>query len=276
MAVSRWREEPAGLESAPDEWDSDEEDSGFLGFVGVPDTPSGRHAPANDRLGRTFSAAGLPAVALGVALLASLVAGVSLLVGIVAVNRTDDSRKASVASAPSPVPPSELQAPPQAVAPVPPPSPTSQIPPAALKPPPAPVFTPAYVNQLLRVERNACDGTPVDLDEPRVLPAAGAADLNYRNCEDGPHLDLDATTRFAAVDVSSAGPEDCEDALRLNPGVGWLAPDQSMTVCVLTSSGAAAAQRVPQRLVRLHVDAIDGEGALMLNLTAWNVSGRGR
>jgi hypothetical protein len=269
MGVSRWSEESAGDDS-PDEWDGDGDgEPGLLGFVGVPDTPSGRHATPLERprfggrLAGLLSAAGLPVVALGVALLASLVAGVSLLVGMVAVSRVGNPVPAAERVAAGPSAPSATEVDPgaasQAVLPAPPVS------------SPSPSYLPVYTDQVLRVGRFTCEGTPVDLDEPRVLPIAGA-DLAYRTCEDGPHLDLDAAARFAVVDVPTATADDCLDAIRLNPSVGWLTPDENVTACVLTSPTAAAAQRISQKLVRLRVDSIDTNGTLLLSLAAWAVS----
>lgn len=272
MGVSRWPEESAGDDS-PDGWDDWDEDGepGLLGFVGVPDIPSGRHATTagHGRLAGLLSAAGLPVVALGVALMAGLVAGVSLLVGMVAVSRVGDPVPVAerVAAGPSLPGPTEADqgATPLAVLPVPP---ISESPAAPKKP--SPSYRPVYAHQVLRVSRLTCDGTPVDLDEPRVLPLAGA-DLAYRTCEDGPHLDLDAAARFAVVDVATATVDDCLSALRLNPGSGWLTPDQNITACVLTSPTAAISQRTSQKLVRLHVDSIDTDGTLLISLSAWAV-----
>jgi hypothetical protein len=243
-----------------------EPDDGLLGFEGYPDASTGRHASPDERPGRLagmLSAAGLPVVALGVALLASVMAVLSLMVGMLAVSRSDDAPDVEPVAAATSDPP-EVVAPPQAVVPSPPP--TSASP----SPSPSPRYPPVYVEQLISVQRSTCDGTPVDLDEPRVLPTAGA-DLTYRNCDDGPHVDLDAMARFAVVDVPTATAQDCMDAIRLNPGLGWITPDPNVTVCALTSPMTARMQNVTPKLVRLHVDSIDAQGTLLLTLTAWTV-----
>lgn len=278
MGSSRWPGEPASEADPDPEERSEPGEPGLLGFVAVPDLPSGRHARPVERvrfgtrLVGLLSAAGLPVVALGVGLLASLVAGVSLLVGVVAISRIPDATPvaepaAEVPSTASPAGP-EQSVPPQAVRPggatAPP---TTSVPPSAS---PAPSYLPAYPAQVLRVARFTCDGTPVDLDVPRVFPPTGA-DFSYRTCEDGPHLDLDAASRFAVVDVPTATVDDCLDAIRLNPGVGWLTPDRNVTACVLTSPTGAAAQRISQKLVRLRVDSIATDGTLLLSLAAWSV-----
>lgn len=278
MGSSRRPEDPADdADPAPDEWGGPA-DQGLLGFVAVPDLPTGRHARPVERVGfggrlvGLLSAAGLPVVALGVALLASLVAGVSLLVGVVAISRAGDAVLVAEQAAATPPAASpagaDRSAPPQAVRPDPSTAPPAS--PAPDKPSPSARYLPAYPDQMLRVGRSTCDGTPVDLDQPRAFPTAGT-DLSYRTCEDGPHLDLDAASRFAVVDVPTATADDCLDAIRLNPSVGWLTPDRGLTACVLTSPSAAAARRISQKLVRLRVDSINTDGTVQLSLTAWSI-----
>ncbi|MFG1924316.1 hypothetical protein [Cryptosporangium sp. NPDC048952] len=254
------------------------EETGFLGFSGEPEPAPGRHSVAR-RMGRSFEAAGLPAVALGLAVLAILIGGIATITGIIAVGRaaTAESAAERAASAaasavawagatqavPQPVVPA-----PSSASPTPPPSPSPSLDPDRLDP--GANYELAYSAQLVRVQPSTCEGTDVDLDEPRVLPPAGA-DAAYRSCADGFHLDFDESSRFAVVADPQASAGGCVNAIRADPGVGWVSPTPGTTVCVLTSRLAAEPQRLSTKLARLNVESVEADGTLVAAVTAWVV-----
>ncbi|WP_345727523.1 hypothetical protein [Cryptosporangium minutisporangium] len=273
------------LPSTTDRETSDElsDESGFLGFTGVSDTSSGRHFASGEEPERWSGTtpAGLPAVALGLAVLALLIGGVATVAGVVAVGRASTaqvaaeraaSEAASAAADARAAPTSGASQ--QAVVPAPASAPPSA--PAAgstLDPDrldPRSNYELAYTEQLVRAQPSSCEGTDVDLDEPRVLPPTGA-DAAYRNCADGFHLDFDESSRFAVVTDPQASAGECANAIRADPGVGWVSPTPGTTVCVLTSRLAAEPQGLSTKLVRLHVQTVEADGTLAAQLTAWVV-----
>lgn len=264
---------------------------GLLGFASLPDPRHGRHYDIDEpsglgsRLTALLSAAGLSVVALGVAMVAVVVGGVSMLLGVLAIGRADDARAIADRAAERPTAlASERAAPPQAVVP-PLPPPTDTAPSAVAVSPsidpdrldPAARYELTYDTQALPVQARGCDGTGVDLDEPRVLPPDGA-DLTYRSCVDGQHLDFEESARFAVVADRDTTAGQCADAIRTDPGVGWVTPTPDVTVCALTVWSAtdvawsgADAGRAGQKIVRLHVDSVAADGTVRLALTAWMV-----
>jgi hypothetical protein len=267
------RDQPEGPELSTGLEDFD--GPGLLGFVGVPEREYGRHyepaGPASfgTRLTALLSAAGLPVVALGVAVLAVVIGGIAMLIGVVAWGRASTAQTVAERAASAPALPqvSLPSEPPAAAAPASAaPSPTPE--PDRLDP--SADYQPVFADQVLRARPNGCDGTELDLDEPRVLPPSGA-DVAYRSCADGLHLDFDDASRFAVVADAGAGAGECADAIRTNPGVGWLPPSAGTTVCVLTSRLAAEPQSVSTKLARLHVQTVADDETLSVSLTAWMV-----
>ncbi|WP_035856649.1 hypothetical protein [Cryptosporangium arvum] len=258
------------------------EEPGFLGFTGVPEPGPGRHSQAgvrHRRVSRSFEAAGLPVVALGLAVLAILIGGIATVTGLIAVGRAASaesaaeraaSAAASAVAAGAPSTPGVAQ--PVAPAPEPPapprPSPTASLNPDRLDP--AGNYELAYAVQPVRVQPSTCEGTDLDLDEPRVLPPAGA-DAAYGSCADGFHLDFGESARFAVVADPQASAGGCVEAIQSDPGVGWVTPSAGTTVCVLTSRLAAEPQQLTTKLVRLTVETVENDGTLAAALTAWVV-----
>jgi len=260
------------------------EEPGFLGFVGVPEPVPGRHSVESRHLAGTFDAAGLPPVALGLAVLALLIGGVATITGIVAVGRATSAQvaaeraaSAAASAAAGAQPASAVPQPvvPQPAVPVPLPSPPSPTPrPSRSLDPdrldPLAAYELAYDRQFVRVPPSTCEGTDIDLDEPRVLPPAGA-DAAYRSCADGFHLDFDGSARFAVVTDPGTAAQGCADAIRSDPGVGWVGPTPGTTVCVLTSRLAAEPQQLSTKLARVRVEDLESDGTLVAALTAWVV-----
>ncbi|SHM59625.1 hypothetical protein [Cryptosporangium aurantiacum] len=265
---------------APDRNDDPAEDTGFLGFTAA--ASSGRHSASGadlDPLPGTLTDAGLPVVALGLALVALLIAGVATITGIMAVGRATSAQVAAERAASAAASAAdgvritpEQPASPQAVVPAPVlPSPTPSAPaPDPDRLDPKADYTTAYSAQLVRVQPSTCEGTGVDLDEPRVLPPTGA-DAAYRNCDDGYHLDFDEAARYAVVSGPRTTAGECVDAIRANPGVGWVSPTPGTTVCVLTSRLAAEPQNLTTKLALLHVENVEPDGTLVAALTGWVV-----
>ncbi|MFI5954543.1 hypothetical protein [Cryptosporangium sp. NPDC051539] len=257
----------------PDEDDSDD----LFGFAGVSDVPAGRHSAAQGRLSGTLTAAGLPVVALGIAVVALLIAGIATVTGIIAVGRAttaagqaERAASAAASDARGPAPAASVKA----AAPVPVPSSAPPSPsPTSTDPDrldPGANYELAYADQLVRVQPSTCEGTDVDLDQPRVQPASGA-DASYRNCADGLHLDFDDASRFAVTGNRDPSARDCVEAVRADPGVGWVSPVPGTTVCVLTSRMAAESAQLSTKLVRMNVESVEADGTLLAELTAWVV-----
>ncbi|GAA0270001.1 hypothetical protein [Cryptosporangium japonicum] len=267
----------------PDEpADTAGDEPGFLGFTGVPEPGPGRHSQAGvrrRRVGRSFEAAGLPVVALGLAVLAILIGGIATITALVAVGRAATAESAAeraASAAASAVAAGATSAPAvaQPVAPVSePPRPARPGPTASLNPDrldPAGNYELAYAAQPVRVQPSTCEGTELDLDEPRVLPQAGA-DATYGSCADGFHLDFGESARFAVVADPQSSAGGCVEAVQTDPGVGWVTPSAGTTVCVLTSRLAAEPQQLTTKLVRLNVENVENDGTLVAALTAWVV-----
>ncbi|TQS39813.1 hypothetical protein [Cryptosporangium phraense] len=256
-----------------------EPDEDLLGFVGVADLPAGRHSASEGRLSGTLAAAGLPVVALGIAVVALLIAGIATVTGIIAVGRATSAegaaKRAAVAAASD-----EHAVDPEASAQAAAPAPVPSSAPPSPSPSPSPTdpdrldpganYELAYADQLVRVQPSTCEGTDLDLDQPRVLPVSGA-DASYRSCADGLHLDFDQASRFAVIDNRDPSARDCVNAVRADPGVGWVAPSPGTTVCVLTSRLAAESQQLTTKLVRMNVESVEADGSLAAELTAWVV-----
>jgi hypothetical protein len=136
-------------------------------------------------------------------------------------------------------------------------------------------FTVAYEGEHLRVRSVACgygSNTYVDLDEPRVAGTDDAGtELGYEDCDPGK---LNTGLSFAEVEGPTATPKDCLEKIRTDPGRSPVAPKPGMTLCIVTSQNAAAAQGITQKLVFVTVDSISVDnrvGVLNLTAKAWKV-----
>lgn len=270
--------------------DDPDDEPGFLGFEGIPEPVRGRHSRSarSGPVGRTFESAGLPVVAFVLAVLAILIGGIATVTGIIASGRATSAEVAarraaglasSAAAAAAPtvdqfgMPKAVAPGPAPTASPRPTPSPSPTPDPARLDPDrldPGANYELAYSGQVLRVRPTTCEGTGIDVDDPRVLPATGA-DAAYRSCPDGFHLDFEEAARFAVVADPQASAGGCVSAIRAAAGVGWVAPVPGTTVCVLTSRLAAEPQRLTTKLVRVNVENLEADGTLVAALSAWVV-----
>ncbi|SHM88883.1 hypothetical protein [Cryptosporangium aurantiacum] len=205
---------------------------------------------------------------LGVAVAALVLAALSLVIATLAFGRTGNRE---TTAAQQPLEPTAAASLPErsadTAAPV-PSDDTSPLDPGRLEP--SADYRLAYENQTLTVQSGGY-GVEMDLDEPRVRPEKGS-DGVYGTASGTGSFDFARAERVAPVQSAQASPGDCVEAIRSSASVTTMAAAAGLTVCILTSRGAAAGQGITQKVVRFHVDAVARDNdTLTVSLTAWNV-----
>jgi hypothetical protein len=122
-------------------------------------------------------------------------------------------------------------------------------------------FTLAYERRQQRIPTSIS----VDLDEPRVKPAAGG-DVYY-----GSSKYFDPDSDAAVVKSANASPQDCAAAIQNEPLTNNIAAAEGLTLCIQTDAGVASSEGITQKMVRLTVKSIDRQDVATVQLTAWNV-----
>ncbi|TQS45647.1 hypothetical protein [Cryptosporangium phraense] len=204
----------------------------------------------------------IAAIALGVAVLSLIVAGLALA-------RSGGNGDSDVvaqplpSSAPAPAEPSSAVS----VAPV-PSGENSPLDPGQLDP--SSTYQSAYENQTLTVQSGG-DFVHIDVDEPRVRPENGG-DVTYVAGGGNGTLNFQDADRVAPVQSAQSSAGDCVEAIRSSASVSSMASAANLTVCVLTSRANASSEGITQKIVRFHVDSIARDNdTLTVSLTPWNV-----
>ena len=128
----------------------------------------------------------------------------------------------------------------------------------------------AYQGQQLRMQSN-CSRLAVDLDEPRVTVDTGADVAYYACAGTGLSLTFADGVRVSPAALANASPRECVESIRASAGSSTVVPIPDLTLCAVTSRADAEKQRITQKIVLFHVDAIAPDNTLTVSVTAWNV-----
>lgn len=236
-------------------------------------------APRGRRLG--------PAVVLGAAALAVLLALVSVLISWRALDQANDARDIALSRAPGASGPAGPSQPAESSDP--PPAPTGEPPGSGPHDPTVEPenpgfdektqYTVAYEKQDLTLERS-CESSArrnIDLDEPRVNVGTNLNDLSFRSkCagEAAATFLLPNEVVGASADAPSTTPNECARRIRTAP-LGDDVPvplQQGVVLCVVTSLPAANDIGISRKMVVVEVRAISEiRGSVVIRVSAWNI-----
>ena len=199
--------------------------------------------------------------------LALVVALLAALVSLVALSRTGDEPPPAATGTTAPAPGPDPATPEPTAAPTedPPVEPTDE---PTGAPDPSGVFTPAYEQEVLRIQPSS--SRYIDLDEPSANARSGTGEFYYSSSLPVGNLFFDEVD---VAEIKSAAPTagDCVQELRRAPIDTTVVPVRGKALCVLTSAGRAASQGLRRKVVLIRMDALSEDGTLNLTLTAWDV-----
>jgi uncharacterized membrane protein len=216
-------------------------------------------------------------LAFGLAALAMAVALVATLVAVVAIGQASDAKsradKALAGGRTTTGPDNGPAAAPATTAATakpadqPGPTPTSgQINPSA-------DFTVVYQQQELQLQSGSSCGTVyIDLDEPRVGVRENY-DLTFYDCNNQAYFQLADHVVGSSVSSPTATPKDCAEKIRTAP----LAEDQRVpptnrvVLCIATSLADAVKQGITQKMAVLQVRAVGTDGTVNVLVSAWSI-----
>jgi hypothetical protein len=136
------------------------------------------------------------------------------------------------------------------------------------------VFTAEYVMQPLVLTARCGSEMYADLDEPRGNVEYDGADLQFvRGCTatDPSVLGLGDDVDGSVAGTPTMTPQDCIEKIRIAPvGDATIPVHKGVALCLTTSYAAAQARGESWRVVLLVVTAVADDGAVTLEVTAWN------
>jgi hypothetical protein len=135
------------------------------------------------------------------------------------------------------------------------------------------VYTPQYEKQTLTLKAS-CSSMYADLDEPRANVGSGDYDLMLKGpCGGGTaNLVLGNDVSGSQEGAPNMTPQDCGDKIRTAPlGEVPVPVNKGIVLCIATSFAAAQKRGDVRRMVRLEITGVSADGAVTLQLTAWNI-----
>lgn len=138
-------------------------------------------------------------------------------------------------------------------------------------------FAPKYTKEELRLQTTCDESVDVDLDEPRVgVSDNGEVQFGVDKCygESGQgFFTLLRGTFGASVATATLTPNDCVQRIRTGPLAAEVKVPvrQGVVLCVITSGADARTQGVPQKIVVLEVRAVSADWLVTVQVSSWNV-----
>jgi hypothetical protein len=137
-------------------------------------------------------------------------------------------------------------------------------------------FTMAYAGQPLVLTARCGSVMYADIDEPRGNVEPAGADLRLRRgCADGQPsvLELGDDVDGSVSATPGMTPPDCLEMIRTAPvGDATIEVHKGVSLCLTTSAAAALSRGENWRVALLVVTAVAVDGAVSLDVTAWNAS----
>lgn len=137
------------------------------------------------------------------------------------------------------------------------------------------VYTPDYPRQTLTITTNGCNGSGVDLDEPRVN--GNNAELFLVKCYDGQlFLKLGEGVSASSAVSATSTPTECSEKIRTTPLIGEskVPARQGQVLCLSTSYSAAKSSGDKWRMVLVEVTGVGNDNTTAtISATAWVIPG---
>jgi len=220
-------------------------------------------------------------LAIAVAVLALLLAAVSMLVSWRALDQATDARDiaraggAPAPQAPGPAPQPTEPPPTGGPAPEPPPpgdpTTTPDLPPLNEQT----QYTVKYEKVSLKLQTGCNNSQYIDVDVPRVRNDSTDDDIQFTaQCgAETSYFELPQNTPASRADTPNLTPQDCARLIQTGPlGLNTRVPARKGTVlCLITSLEEAMQRGDKQRIAIVQVTGVADDGAVSVSATAWDI-----